>query len=870
MDGDKQDEMISGGFDHKIYVLDAEGKELWQYNVEGLPLSIAVEDVSGDGRKDIITGSMDSKGTLYALDYKKGVLWTYLPEQPLLCVATGDIDGDGKNEIVGGSFGGMIYVLNGKGKLKWKKYINKRTSIGSMAVGDIIGDKKQEIVLGTRNKGIYALNKDGDIIWRLKSVVKGNRGDKWARTIVIEDIDMDGKNEVIVGSRPSGMVTVLNGVGAVIWRRNFPEIVNKWSTGQIAVGNMVGDKKKEIACLLQGTIKKGRKGTSPIFVLDPTGKPISQCFPEKNFFSLTAGNVDNDPYAEVLLSSSTRGHYFYRVDVAVLGGQIVSPLFNHERDNIDVLLDTVKHQKVHVEAAKESVAPSPKIHILYPYAISEKTSFEKLTNFLRSLESQNLCFELMLTSIYEKQESIEPKKRGKYLTQEEILSIIRVYEARGMPFYVLAGKDARLRMRLDTLQKILKNAPKSCKGFIVNENNYGLGRRFETFIQDVSAILDMLLRHGEKKLILDENLDYWIKVPTIPGMAKKIFNEKFRNVLVPMYKTNRVVVPELNMGMILGLWKAGIVKQWGFCAQEDLWKFESIYMNPPHDVLLRKEVMAASLGATYFRIEENRDFIEEKNQTWVMSEGGKRCRGLFHSLVRNGVVRPIDTADHVLISPVMFQMKYRKSQMPKRHEKMEEYWQNIYRLEGPFAYKFPLEVVREDYVPSYLYRLDHYYDGLFPKTDYGFVAMVPDSVDPLKVKGINDYWIVDAQRVCAKDGKTIVKGQEKKTLLDSFRKYVSYLPFKAKGAVISINKIGDEYLVYLIDPGHFDIKDTETVLEMNVKADKVKIIDAVSGQVLPYKDKMVHINIPAGLFRILRIVPREEQVSPKDPYESGS
>ena len=862
LDGDKKNEIVLGSIDHYIYVVDSSGRTLWKFDVQGLPLAIAISDVNGDGRKDILVASEDTQGRLYVLEYKKGGLWTYAGERPFLCVAAGDIDADGKNEVVGGALGGLLYVLDGEGKIRWKKRIVEKSSIGAVAVGDIMGDGREEIVCGTRKEGIWALNEFGNALWQIngRRGLEENYARHWVRSVVIDDINADGRNEVLIGSRPSGMVTLVSGTGKTMWKKNFPQIVNKSSNAQIGVGNITGDEKKEVICLLQGIVFEGSKGTSPIMILNHDGNTVLKNLPGNSFFSLGVVTADDGGYSKILLSSPTRGAYFCKVGIEPAKHVPSGQVFPRDRDNLDLLVEMVNRIQVPKDQTLKGLSSS-KMHVLFPYkADLNRASIEKLMNFLKTLENSNLCFELMVTHMYEKKRNAEDerkqpnwtKKRGTY-SQGEILKTVQLYESLKIPFYVLVGKQCTFYMHLDTMEMILKAAPLFCRGFIVNEDDYSRKRIFRRFHEKIEKIMDMLLRHGNKKLIMDEYMDYWAKVPTKPAIGKALFNKKYKDVLVPMYKSNRFVAPEQNMGMIMGLWKAGIVEEWGLCANDDLWKWESIFMNPPNDVILRMEVMGASLGATYFRIEANREFIEQKGGAWVVEEGAKRHRDLFHTLVRKGIVRSVSDRRQVVISPILLQADYDKTLWPQEDESPDTYWQNVYSRKGLLSYNFPLQVVREDYVPAYIYDMEHSYDGLFPKTPYGFVGIVPGWLNPTNIQGMNDYLRINGGFVFKKDGSRYAGDRVQGAVVGALQKHAEVLPFRASGVFMAINEFEDGYTVYLMDPGHLEVQDIDIELVMNLPVKNPKIIDAISGEILKCKEKKVDIRIPAGTFRILRV-----------------
>lgn len=866
LDADGKQEIIMGGVDHYVYVSDRTGNVLWKYDVGGLPLSIAAGDVDGDGRKEIAVISEDEKGTLFVLKYGKGVAWTYSAVQALLCVAVGDLDGDGKSEVCVGSFSGMMYALDGNGQLMWQKNLNAKGSVTALAIGDIVGDKKAEIVAGVLNRGLWALNSSGKKLWRLKSKFKdkaiiGNKF-KTITSIAIKDLNLDGKNDVVVGSDPHGMVTVLDQEGRIVWRKNFPDLVNRHSNAQIAVGNLLGDRKREVGVLLHGIITGGERGTSPVLVLDCDGHISRQSFADQNLVSMTTANIDDDSYSELLFSSATRGHRVYAVDFDKKDAPLRLPI--SQPDNIDRLIGDLASKKA--EPARQSPGGARKDaarHVLLAWNIARDAgSVQGIKRLLDSFSSEYLSVDLMVTGVFEEDtiasdEYILParfvRRKKPLYSQKEIIDRINIYDKLKIPYYVLLGTHRKLHMRLDTVEKILRASSAYLKGFIVNENLYSEVGEFEEYLGVLDKVMSLLHRYGGKKLIMDEYKDFWYKIFHDPVAFKRIFRPERRDILVPMYKTNNFKAPELNVGCLMGVWKAGLVKEWGFSAQDDAWKWESIFMNPPHDVLLRMEVMAASLGATYFRIEANGEFVERVGSSYRVTNGARRHRGLFHELCRKGVIRPVEDSGQVIISPLMLQVRANKEILPRKGRDQDVYWQNIYKETGPLAYKFSLQVAGDGYVPSFLYDMRHHYDGFFPKTPYGFVGIVPEWIDPLGIPGTKDYWVVDGKYLHKKNGKKYLTSQVKEQVIKDFRAGAQDLPFTAAGVFLAINEFEDEYRLYLIDPGQLDISDTKTTLNINLPGKDHEVIDVISGKGLSNVGSKVGITVPAGSFRVLKV-----------------
>jgi hypothetical protein len=652
----------------------------------------------------------------------------------------------------------------------------------------------------------------------------------------------------------------LNSEGRPLWRKNFPDFFGRTTTAQTAVGNVVGDKKPEIIALFHGVHSHGDRGTSPFFMLDSRGQVLTQTLSDQNFYSVAADDVDTDTHAEILLSSATRGHYFYMLDAQE--GAIPSTFSARKPDKIDVLRREVESKKgVAAKSDKAVQAPNSAMHVLLYWNI-RRTAIEEIRAFLDKLSTPSLQIELMVTGVIEEDKAPRDeykmskrfkKRRKEIYTQKEILERIKVYEQSKIPFYVLLGTHRNLHMRLDTMEKILKLAPVALKGFIVNEDIYDKAGEFEMFLSILDKIFPLLERHGRKKLIMNEYQDFWYKTLHNPRAFNTIFKRERRDILVPMYKTNNFKGPELNVGTILGVWKAGLFEDWGVSAQDDSWKWESIFMEPPHDILLRMEVMAASLGATYFRIEANGDFYKNLGKGFGVTEGAKRHRDLFHELCRQKVIRPVDSSDQVLISPVMLQIKPDQAILPRSGVHQDIYWQNVYRQSGPLAYGFPLQVAREDYLPKSLYDLEMYCNGFFPKTIYGFVGMVPASIDPLSISGTKDFWLIEGQNAYKKGGKKTLVSQTRQTIISDFDGQAKNMPFRAEGVFLVVNQFDDHYRVYLADPGYLDISDVKTTLEINLPGKSPEVTDFLSGRSMSPAGKKLEITVPAGAFRVLKV-----------------
>ena len=855
--------LVSGGFNGSILVHDDQGHVRRTRDVGGLPFRIVVKDIDGRAGDEIVAAVLDERGCIRAFDGHLNPLWQYDDDQTFLSLDVGDLDHDGRPEIVAGTLSGLVYGLDCQGELLWRKALSRGASVGALAVGDLDGVPGDEIVAGTEDGQLFVLDGTGVISNRFAPQPKQDGGKRhhkfvWVREIRIDDIDGDGQNEIAVGSRPSGMVTVLNGRGRILWQTVFDGVVNSWSNSQITIGNVTGDSKKEIICLLHGIVLKGPKNTTPVIVLNHRGEMIGEFFPPVEYMGMTTLPREKN-YDRIVVGSSARSP-----GCQILPFNALSSVQSNAGDSkTDLATDQMANRVARVSRSPEKADNrSRPIHILHHVSYGDGIDeIERFYRFLRSRESDNLVFEMMVDGLREEADKRKghklPKrfKKSKAFAENEILSFSADMEKRQIPFYIRLAKNNHFHLTPETVENILITSPRFCKGFVVNECSY-TRKRFDTFVDSLGQVLEILRRQGRRKLILNQHFDFWLKIPSDPRIAKKLFRPEFREVLVPMYKTNRPHAPELNMAMIVGLWKSGIVDEWGYCAQDDLWKFESLFMNPPGDVILRMEVMAASLGATYYRVEGNRQFVEKKGGNYVVGEESRRHRDLFHSLVRTGVLVPLANREQLVTSPVLFLRRFNPEEMPRPGESHDSYWNRVFQGRDILSYDFALKRVRDSYLPRLWTGMQDYVDGVFPGTPYGFVCFAPDWIETPGKGWASQVFVTDGKIVAHEKGSAIPAAQINNVILESLKEKGKELPFTTDDRVflgVKRHENGN-YSLCLMDTCQFDVHDIDAVLRINMDNREFKVMDAIDGRILERKGDTVSVAIPGGLFRLLKVV----------------
>jgi subtilisin family serine protease len=206
LDGDGSPEVLACNDQNKVFIWRANGTLWtgWPKTIGSFMTNIAVDDLTGDGQKEIIISTYGSVRVFNT----NGV---YLPGFPVFNNATnsppaiGDVDGDGQKEIVVVTLSGPsnLYMIKANGTImpNWPRAINPTLGSNFVAysypvLGDLDGDGDMECVIGTNTGSVHAFRSDGSYLPGWPQATKPVQ----VNTPAIGDIDGDGLPEVIAGN----------------------------------------------------------------------------------------------------------------------------------------------------------------------------------------------------------------------------------------------------------------------------------------------------------------------------------------------------------------------------------------------------------------------------------------------------------------------------------------------------------------------------------------------------------------------------------------------------------------------------------------------------------------------------------------------
>ncbi len=308
-------------------------------DLNGFPASLALGDLEGDGRLDLVVANQNS-GTLRIFFQEKfenpgaNVTIRAGPASRPVSVAIEDVDGDSHGDIVvadermdtvnvflndglGGFPDAHPHITFASGKTGPGLPLPKPTRL---ALGDLNGDGRPDLAVANGGNGevsIYLRNSGGDL---LAASERQLRTELRPSAVAIGDVNSDGQNDVVVVNRHSNSAGVyyqdpLGREGG----ENLPDRPNLSLTTvpqpiQVALGDLNGDGQNDLV------VTSGSSPTLSIFRQGPSGglpQAESQRIETNGDPSAAAiGDLNGDGRNDlvVALGSSSRADVYFQTE----------------------------------------------------------------------------------------------------------------------------------------------------------------------------------------------------------------------------------------------------------------------------------------------------------------------------------------------------------------------------------------------------------------------------------------------------------------------------------------------------------------------------------------------------------------------------
>jgi len=284
----------------------------------GRPLSVAIGDVNGDGKPDLVTANSYTGDMSVLLGNGDGTFrpptnfaaGDHNPFSSPIWVAIGDVNRDGRPDLItveAGDQAVSVLLGNGDGTFRPQARLVAGDAPESMAIGDINGDGKPDLITANKVSGdVSVLLGDGDGTFQPQARFAVGSS---PQSVAIGDVNGDGRPDLVTANAASDDVSVLLGNGDGTFRPQARFAVGRFSFS-VAIGDVNGDGKPDLVT--------ASAASDDVSVLlgngDGTFRPQARFTAGRGPVSVAIGDINGDGKLDLVTANATSR------DVSVLLG----------------------------------------------------------------------------------------------------------------------------------------------------------------------------------------------------------------------------------------------------------------------------------------------------------------------------------------------------------------------------------------------------------------------------------------------------------------------------------------------------------------------------------------------------------------------
>jgi hypothetical protein len=874
LNADSRGEIIYGSYDGSIRAIDAAGRLLWEFPVAAFPYDVKAADLDGDRKPEILAATSGS--ALHVLSPAGKLLWKYSSDRPLMnVVAFRPIKGNPPLVATGG-MDRKVQILNGQGVPAASHEV--QIVLSRLSAGDLDNDGAEEL-LAIDNRQTAELLKytSGRIeqLWRRPLTVpesmknwENPRGGFFAFSLDIDDIDGDGRREIIGGDtyfnsqaiavfEPSAQPRWIAGkLGRTINRDTWDEF---YSTSFVKSAECNAESAgKEIVTVAGGRLR----------IFSSTGRLLTEGHSPIGFADLAVED------ATAWLGSTPNGDdNIYRVD---LRGDIPAQMAALDRRGLAAAMGAeLARLRAQVLNHSGNAAGNGQVHDFRIYSV--RPTEEAAANAVRQMEWFRARFPYKNVRPTASMRVIEPQQPRKpdgslynetrwatdsingTMTVDQILGAARLLEKHRIPTVIGMGHSCMPFITLETAEKMLQAAPNAILGFLSAEDEQA-DLVPEYFRHYFGPLADLCVRYGNRQAITKNKNVWWMSMPARQDVYKTLFTPARRQALVANDEDSNSRTPEINLLARAGLRQAGLIDRFDISLIGDLFSFQRFHQweYPKHGhPYLRLLVAHTVMGGGNY---ESRlpQFYQKDGQTDI-SRMGRETIEIFAHMLGKGIVftprpdqiaglNPIGIAVHPM--PQKWIEDGHNGHRPQAWVEDPELRNAVIPLNGCLWGNAPTP---EHALQRVLLNKQRQFGYHIPPTPFGPFVIVPASAQLIRVEGVRDWWHTDGIYLWREGGPKLTGMDAARAIKPEFEKAAAQLPFRAFGDDVFLQTLHvspGRYRIYMIDSGWLDPKTRNVTLRVQM-AGQFELRDLLRNEFITLSGNSARVEVPAGSLRIL-------------------